>query len=89
MKKCIGPDRRSETYASRERVLDAQQIIIFITICYYIIFIPQLVRSLGLKQEAKDKYHWRLEVRIFVSGTEGICNEDWVEALYNQREKLE
>jgi len=30
----------------------------------------------GLEQEAKNKYHWRLEVRIFVSGTEGVHNED-------------
>jgi len=27
-------------------------------------------------------YHWRLEVRIFVNETEGIDNEDRVEALY-------
>jgi len=70
------PGQKVRNIRQPRTCLDAQYIIIFITICYYIIFIPQLVRSLGLKQEAKDKYHWRLEVRIFVSGTEGIRNED-------------
>ena len=32
--------------------------------------------------------NWRLEVRIFVSGTKRIHNEDSVETLYNHRDAL-
>jgi len=43
---------------------------------YYYYFFVFFNRGWILKQEAKNKYHWRLEVRIFVSGTEGIHDED-------------
>ena len=58
-------------------------------ICLIIIIIFYTPVPAVKKLEAKNKYHWQLEVWIFVSGTEGIHNEDRVEALYNHREALE
>jgi len=49
-----------------------------------IFLIPQVVKIPGVK----NKYHWWLEVRVFVGGTERIQNEDRVEALNNNRKSL-
>ena len=60
--------------------------------CYYYylkkIYTPGSIDPRGYKLEAKNKYHWWLEVRVFVGGVEGIHNEDWVEALNNNRKAL-
>ena len=50
-----------------ERIIIITIIIIFYTPCS--------IDDQGKKLEAKNKYHWWLEVRVFVSGTEGIHND--------------
>jgi len=42
-----------------------------------IFYTPGSIDPRGKKPEAKNKYHWRLEVRIFVSGIEGIHNNNY------------
>ena len=36
----------------------------------------------GLKLEAENKYHWWLEVRVFVREAEGVHKQSRIEALY-------
>ena len=59
-----------------------QQIGVIISIIVIIIiFTPGSILISGVKTRSKSKCHWLLEIRIFVSWTKGIHNEDWVEVL--------
>jgi len=54
-----------------------QQIGVIISIIVIIIiFTPGSILISGVKTRSKSKRHWLLEIRIFVSGTKGIHNED-------------
>ena len=61
--------------------------------CYYYFhfyfYTPGSIDPRGQKREAKNEYHWWLEVRVFVREAEGVRYQSRVEALYNHREALE
>jgi len=46
-----------------------------------IIITPGSIDPRGYKLEAKNKYPWWLEVRVFVREAEGVHNQSRVEAL--------
>jgi len=46
-----------------------------------IIFTPGSIDPRGYKLEAKNKYPWWLELRVFVREAEGVHNQSRVEAL--------
>jgi len=54
-----------------------QQIGVIISIIVIIIiFTPGSILISGVKTRSESKCHWLLEIRILVSGTKGIHNED-------------
>jgi len=52
-------------------------------------YTPGSIDPRGWKLLAKSKYHWWLEVRVFVSETIGVRDQSRVEALYKHWEALE
>jgi len=51
---------------------------------FFLIYTPGSIDPQGKKLEAKNKYPWWLEVRVFLGEAEGVHNQSRVEALYER-----
>ena len=63
--------------------------IITIIIIIIIIFMPSGLQIPRAKNKKLKQISWWLEVQVFVVGTEGLVNEDRVEAVNQNRQTLE